>query len=487
MNPSKRTCLLMVSIFLLSRFMYWKLGIRFYGETITWYFQYLDVPLLKHDLLISCYFLHSQPPLFNIFLGIILQLFPLSSQYAFHACFLLCGFILYWSIFSILTRIVSLKIALIASTCFIISPQIIIYENWLFYSYPVCTLLILVTHSLIQLIITAKMRYAFFFFSLIGCICLIRSSFHLIYYVGCVLFIYYIFPKKRAIVMYAAVPIMTIVLCVYAKNAFLFGEFGTSSWMGMNLWKIARICISEKELEQLKLNENLPTFISLKSPFQESTTIYPKEFWAIPSRFQHVAALTDDVKTSGAINFNYYGYLHINRGYMKASLCVIKKYPLRYLSGILSAWLHYLKPSAEYPHLNSNIEKIAMLVKWRRWLYDHTTISLHFLYRSSLDVNNKFSQTSLISLVVLLGILAGGIWFVAVTQNKNNKHIILFCLLTIFYIAIITNLLDFGENSRFRFETNPLYFIIFCVLLEKVCIKIKALTYSFKQGSDTAI
>ena len=36
--------------------------------------QYLDPLLLKSDLLKSLFYLHSQPPIFNLFLGIVLKL-----------------------------------------------------------------------------------------------------------------------------------------------------------------------------------------------------------------------------------------------------------------------------------------------------------------------------------------------------------------------------------------------------------------------------
>src|SRR5262249_12387935 len=56
-------------VFVLSRALCrWALGIRFDARPIEYFLQYLDVPLLKNQLLRSLYYLHSQPPGFNLFL-----------------------------------------------------------------------------------------------------------------------------------------------------------------------------------------------------------------------------------------------------------------------------------------------------------------------------------------------------------------------------------------------------------------------------------
>src|SRR5262245_55591035 len=49
------------------------LKIRFVYEVIPLLWQYLDVEILKNDLLRGVFFLHSQPPLFNLYLGMILK------------------------------------------------------------------------------------------------------------------------------------------------------------------------------------------------------------------------------------------------------------------------------------------------------------------------------------------------------------------------------------------------------------------------------
>jgi hypothetical protein len=59
------------------------LGIRFASETLGTLYQYLDPAILKDDLANGLYYLHAQPPLFNLGLGGVLKLFPESFPLAF--------------------------------------------------------------------------------------------------------------------------------------------------------------------------------------------------------------------------------------------------------------------------------------------------------------------------------------------------------------------------------------------------------------------
>jgi hypothetical protein len=43
-----------------------------------------------------------------------------------------------------------------------------------------------------------------------------------------------------------------------------------------------------------------------------------------------------------------------------------------------------------------------------------------------------------------------------------------FSLFTIAYVALVGNFFDLGENNRFRFLTNPLYFVLFSLCVDRL-------------------
>jgi hypothetical protein len=58
--------LALAAFFAAARGAYYLWGIRFDGTPLLWFWQYLDPRLLKGKLLESVFYMHSQPPLFNV-------------------------------------------------------------------------------------------------------------------------------------------------------------------------------------------------------------------------------------------------------------------------------------------------------------------------------------------------------------------------------------------------------------------------------------
>lgn len=65
--------------------------------------QFLDPTLLQHDLLSSLWYLHSQPPLFNLFLGLVLK--AASDPAVFYElCFRISGLLIPLCMYATLDR-----------------------------------------------------------------------------------------------------------------------------------------------------------------------------------------------------------------------------------------------------------------------------------------------------------------------------------------------------------------------------------------------
>ena len=99
-----RSVPVLVCVFVISRLAYhFLLGMRFNADTLTSFWQFIDPLLLKTELFKSLYYLHSQPPLFNCFLGVILKLFPDSFAAVFQWIYLLIGLIFSVSLFKLMS------------------------------------------------------------------------------------------------------------------------------------------------------------------------------------------------------------------------------------------------------------------------------------------------------------------------------------------------------------------------------------------------
>ena len=139
-----RMSLALAAFFAAVHLFYYALGIRFDDTSLAWYWQYLDPQLLKDKLLESVFYMHSQPPLFNLFLGAVLKISGGDGRYIFQGVYLAAGLTLYLSLFWLQLKLgVSRSVAFAVSTAFLLSPSFVLYEHWLFYTFPVAALLTL--------------------------------------------------------------------------------------------------------------------------------------------------------------------------------------------------------------------------------------------------------------------------------------------------------------------------------------------------------
>ena len=137
MNKKERLYSIYIAIiFIVSRVFFFWAGGRFHVD-LQGYIQFLDLYLLKTRLWESIFYMHIQPPLFNLFLGIILKLFPENYTSVFQIIYVMIGFSFSQIVFLLMLQLgVKNFIAFILTVLFIINPGTLLYENWLFYPYP---------------------------------------------------------------------------------------------------------------------------------------------------------------------------------------------------------------------------------------------------------------------------------------------------------------------------------------------------------------
>gem|GEM_PF-4826129 len=74
-------------VFVISRVLYDRAGILFQGDISLGYWHLIDPNLMLTDLWRSVYYLHSQPPLLNLLIGIVFQASPTNYQEVFHVLY----------------------------------------------------------------------------------------------------------------------------------------------------------------------------------------------------------------------------------------------------------------------------------------------------------------------------------------------------------------------------------------------------------------
>lgn len=450
--------------FIISRVLYDLAGIRFQGETYNYYWQFIDSALLRADLLRSVFYLHSQPPLLNLLTGIILQVFPASYVTVFHSLYFLAGLILGTSIYfsGIFLRIPPWVSAVI-SAWFMISPGTVLYEHWLTYAYPLTCALTLAGVCLYQFILTKKNSWGVVFFSLLSGIALTWSLFHIAWLIGIAILLFIFWGERKKVILAACVPIL-LVTAWYAKNYFTVGEFAASTWAGMNISRITTFRLSKIERNHMLKSGQLSEFAGI-IPFS-----WPASYLELlPDTPLTGIPVLDNLETSsGNPNVHHLVYIEASKYYLRDALYVIRFNPEHYFRFVAQAFYIYFHPSSDAGLVQQDNELVKTLDHWWRVVFSGQ-------WESDSDNQKNTSMSAEYAgwwiIISFFTALTGGVVFLWKNRGQFSEPVNFLVLFMIYNILVLTlagNLVELGENNRFRFTIDPFILVLFIFFMRNM-------------------
>jgi hypothetical protein len=467
---TRRTFVFMTVTFVAYHLFVYSRGLRFDAGLVAYAMQYIDIELLRNNLLESCFYLHGLPPLFNLFVGAIWKLPSEHASTIFLLLYLIGGFSMYLVVYASMVHLgISRSVAIAVSTLFLFSPSFILYENLLFYTFPTAILLALSVFFLLRFAVRFNIRWGLCFFFTLLFLSGIRSLFHLFLFCAVIMALLMVGgPHKKRIMISAVVPLV-LLTSLYVKNYVIIKKFTAGSWMGMTLAYTAVKQMPESLRRELVASGELSA-VSIADPFS-GLDAYPESLLRTDG-FEKIPLLNRSKKSTGQWNYHHVGYITISEMYLKDSLHVIRHYPRVFAKGVLAGIYDYFKPSSDTAPLAKNAEKIRPLVGvYYSLLYGETTLGSSGEPAGPLRGSEGGKRLFLVLIVGIPLVLLYGV-VVAVSPNRfrvrmeENQRIALvyicFCCL---YVAILAVLFATGESHRYRFASDPLYLILFALLV----------------------
>jgi hypothetical protein len=433
-------------------------------------YQIVDPVLLKTRLFESVLYLHSQPPLFNTFLGCVLKLFPNHFAFAFNVIYFCLGLVLAVSLLELMFRLgVSTTVATILTVLFIIGPSCILYENWLFYTYPLTAGLCVSGLLLHTSVTSGRTRHAIMFFAILAILVLTRSLFHFLWFVLIALTWFIGDRQRRRTILLACLVPFLAVFVLYAKNLYLFGTFTSSSWFGMNLARMTTSFLPDEE-RALLVEKGTLSRLALLLPFRDCSQY---RSYVSEMKKTNVLVLDQEVKSTGGTNFNNSLYVEVSRLYGNDAARVMIIRPQAYLMALFRAYYIYVLPANLNKFLDANDEKIwdldrAYDLLLCRVLHD----GIDDVIRA--EINGHYA-TLFLNLPILLLLGLPYLWFYGLRRiikgragaasHRTTIVTLLYIWLNITYVTVVGNCLEVGENNRFRFMLDPFYLAILGFLI----------------------
>ena len=426
-------------------------GLRFDGDVLG-YWHVLDLPLLRDDLARSLFYLHGQPPLYNLLLGVGYTVASDTlAPRLFEAVFLVLSYLGIVGIHALLLELgTPRRAALAAALVQAFSTTWLVYESWLFYSLP---LAVLMTWAAVWLARAAagSARSAVAYAAAVAALSWTRATYQPAFAavaLGVLLFaVRGSAPVLRAVARRSALAAALAVVLLPAKNYLLFGSFSSSTWLGMNLAHMTTDWLDDGTREGWIQAGVVSAAVRQRafSPLAD----YPAELRVPPPGTPAHPALIAETKADGSPNFNTAAYVGIARLSGAAARVVMRRRPDVYLDRVRRAVRTWLRPPTDY----------ILVVPEREALREWDRLHSRYLLWSS-DDRRRAGPTLVLIPAALLFAAA-----VALRAPAERRRLLLLTAFPLFAIAwnfAVGNLADVEENNRFRVEVEGLIVVLGC-------------------------
>lgn len=429
--------------------------------------QLLDIHLLQHHLVQSIWYLQSQPPLFNLYAGLLLKLpdgFRRPTE-------VLVSLVLVVSLVTLTSQVmVALRVPrraafVVTLVGVALSPDLVLYASWLNYGLATATLLMAALWWSIRFLATRRTRTGVAWFAALSAVTLLNTTYQVEWLLGIVIFALVLSPRtRRHVLVVACVPVL-VVACWMTKNAVLFGTTSTSSWLGMNLARPVLFHAPPAEIRRLERNGTLTALASV-TPFSGPDRYVPRFVQATPSA---VPALGELSKSDGWPNYNNPLYIQVANQYLRDDLAFIAADPGRYARDVAVATQAWSVPTDQYFTGDANSDHLApyahLYDRWVGWQVDDDPAPVAVLYAPN-TTSLPWTWLSFQAVIVTLLVLVGTpllLWRRRRSGDPRTLPLVMAWWTCGFALAV-SSCFELGENERFRFELGPLPLVLATVV-----------------------
>lgn len=471
--------------FFITRILALVAGMRYLTDLTAVYFQVLDLGSLHYRLLPALLYLHAQPPLFNALIGVAEKVGGSHFGQVLLGFQLLVGFCAVVSVYLTLTQLnIPPKLSLLVSFALLFNPAAIGFEFDPLYTELVFALNCFVALAAVCYLKSRSNRALYSFVGTAICLTMVRASYSWIWIVAMLGVLWWQLPENRRQIRNAGFVGLALALLWPAKNYLLFRHFTSSTWLSFS---IARHWESEIETQSFQtwIHEgSLPTFTHLEDDAQGVFQSWLRETW--PAATTGKPELDDiSKKTGGGTNWNSLALLRMHEAQTKDISFLIlhdpKAYGVNIARGLgmyfesTSKYLGYLNNEsyAQYQHIariDGMVDRICCNIFGFPPDKRHIegALSSNAPHASRIQKIQSICMGALLAYGFVFGCLLSFASHSLWNGHRDRKVAAMVMSVTIVYIFLVGNLLEVGENMRFRFETQALVVMVVAIFLHQL-------------------
>jgi hypothetical protein len=443
-----------------SRLIAYRLGVEFL-EYDPGYWQYLGRAMLTRNLAQSLFYLHMQPPLMNLMLGLWMKLPPpppdiphwigiwwdYLREESPAILFKLMGLGVGLATFSVMLDMgIPMLLATVATIVYVISPEQVLYENWLYNTLPCEFLMTFAAMCLVRFLSQNRIWWGAGLPVSLALMIWLNSQYQLVWYVGIMATLFLVEPQKFAPLRKVALAAGAATALLYVKNVFLFGAFTTSTWFGMNLWAVTVQALDPGERAGL-VESGMLSRNALIGPWS------PLKDYGIDGTLPHnsIPVLDQPWKEFGGNNYNNLAYIAISRDYGRNARWIILHRPATYLRSVWWTYRLYLQGASRMVLFRDNFDRIASWIA----LYGGVLATVRV---GKLQISPIFALG-----FPLLWVISAG-WLYRRWRSRKTLEteelLVLMMLASILYVTAVTVLFTNNDQNRMRVPIDSYYLIL---------------------------
>jgi hypothetical protein len=447
-------------------------GQRFNTDYLNYGWQLIPWDVLSTDPLRSVFYLHIQPPLWNLFLGTTAWMSPFSDRVTLQVLMALIGFAVAWLAALLGQRLgLSRRVAVIVALIATLHPEVLKGAFEPTYELATAVLLLAVLIAVSDLTRKENVRRSLVILaSAVTVTALTRSLYHPAWALVIVVFGLWLMRRRinwKASVLVLSIPVIFMGSWM-AKNEAMFGHTTMSSWFGMNLQRAVIPVLPKDDLDEMYAKGQISE-IAMIGPFGKYE-LYENVFEdCVPTRSHR--SLAEPMRTTDqwSPNFNYECFLPLYDQAGKDAIAVIKEHPEAWLEGRLWSLRTTIAvspiPSESKSEVMTGLDRVFSIARldfggvlstkgWGTPIY------------GQLEAHADFGLM-LIPMYLTIGWI--GLW--QILQRLRRKQlsaastIYVVGSFTVAFTVIVGAIAELGEQSRFRTMIDPIVTVMFLALV----------------------
>ena len=417
------------------------------------FWQALPIESLRTDLVGSIWNLHSQPPMQNLYGGVLAKLFYPNHLEWMHYINIAIGGCIPAMVGVIVWRITRNKAGgLLAALIYALNPSLLLYEAYPLYTLPTAFLVTASIFCLAMFCPNRRVGWLYGFVVIVNLLILTGSAYHLAILAAAVPFAVMLADAKRLRVLAISLLVSGVSVGWYTRNYVKFGFFGSSSCTGQELWRIAgNDYPPDRKAELLQRGVIEPA----------AAEVHP---FTAPSFYrQYGFNETSDIDVLNNDDFNNINIIAISRAYGRSAVGVIRDDPKTWFRNVVRAYRAFCVPSSQYLQVSDNAAKMSghewvySRVLQGQWLCEYLAGETDATEGEDIFRSLLFFVLPLMVLGYLLSTvrrckLRPGAWRQMISRDPAAAM----AMFLIVYSATVCCMAEFGENMRSKFLVESL-------------------------------